>query len=161
MRMNKSSYPSVVQLVQSTCLINRNVLVQIQPLGPLSEVNMNWFKKKQNPETVLEETIASIIPKECQHIWWDSSPFFEFSWNAYQSEYNRKKDKKEQLGRLRIEITESYVCCNCGERHNEILQKIEIEDITRDQALEEVHKTKEEYKIEHESIIDFMDENLE
>lgn len=107
---------------------------------------MGWFKKKQSSVIESEEFITSITPKECQHIWWDSSPFFEFNWNAYQSEYNRKKNKTEQLGRLRIEITESYVCCNCGERHNEILQKIEIEDITRDQALEEVHKAKEEYK---------------
>jgi hypothetical protein len=107
---------------------------------------MSWFKKKKELNDIKTDT--SILPdqRKCKHIWWDSDPFFEFSWNVYQNESNRKKNKKEQLGRLRIKIIESYVCCNCGERHNESLQETEIEDITRDQALEEIHKTKEEYK---------------
>lgn len=107
---------------------------------------MSWFKKKENPKTEFEEIITSIAPKECQHLWWDSSPYFEFNWTSYCNDYNRRRDKKEQLGRLRVEITEAYVCCNCGERHNETLQKVEIDDITRDQALEEISKIKEEYK---------------
>ena len=96
---------------------------------------MSWFKKKKEVYSPKEETPILYTPKECQHLWWDSSPYFMFSWNAYHNESNKKKEKDKQLGRLTIKIYESYICCKCKQRDDRTLCTTEIEDITRDNAL--------------------------
>lgn len=106
---------------------------------------MSWFTKKKNNNKV-EEVSTLYVPKECEHFWWDSSPYFIFSWNVYYSEANKKREKEKQLGRLVTKIYETYICCKCKQRNDEVLQTIEIEDITRNNALIEIEKQKEEYK---------------
>lgn len=107
---------------------------------------MSWFKKKKEVHSPKEETSILYTSKECEHLWWDSSPYFIFSWNVYCNESNKRKEKERQLGRLIVKIYETYVCCKCRQREDIVLQTIEIEDITRDNALIEIEKIKTEHK---------------
>lgn len=107
---------------------------------------MSWFKKKKEVHSSEKETSILYTPEKCEHLWWDSSPYFIFSWRAYHDERNWKKEKEKQLGCLTAKIYETYICCKCKERDDTVLQTIEIEDITRDNALIEIEKRKAEYK---------------
>lgn len=108
---------------------------------------MAWFNfRKKKEEVKLETSCETPQEQKCSHLWCDFPPYLEFWWTCYYNEFNKKREKERQLGRLKAEIIESYICCKCSERDNKVLHHIEIEDITRNEALGEIEKIKKEYQ---------------
>ena len=96
-----------------------------------------WMKKKKKTEispTGVEPTFTPPPAKVCKHTWKDFPWYIEGSYSKYPngSSYTMK-------------VKEPYVCIYCGKREDKVLECIERDNITIQQADEILQSTTEAY----------------
>ena len=100
---------------------------------------MNLFKRKKEPKIEYVLTSTTEIPKKCEHIWKDFSPYIIYKYNPLFSNY-----KRTEYGELKIKIIEPYVCCKCYEREDIELYSLYFDHIKESDAIKKFEQIKQE-----------------